>query len=178
MNFNPQSIPTTLIPLNSLKEAIEIKHWLKGFQRICYAIVHTPKKGQNEVLKYGQSAHQTDGERIYRQIWRIPGWPTSPASYSAGDDFDWVVEQRPDLQKKDVVVMVYDMRSVPMVFSLRPEFETIVMESWLIESYYKTFGRCPIGNKTEQQRLEKGLDICPKKSVVIGKIYSHLFETD
>lgn len=176
MNFNPTTIPTTIIPLSKLNDAIEIKHWLSGFSRICYAIVHTPKNGSNEVLKFGESAHQYDGERIYRQIWRIPGWPTVPASYAAGDDFDWVVEQRPNIRKEDVIVIVYDMRNVPMVFSIRPEHETTAMEAWLIESHVKQFGRCPIGNKKEQARLEKGLPACPKKSVVIGQVFGNLFE--
>ena len=176
MNFNPTTVPQTIIPLNKLNDAIDIKHWLIGFTRICYAIVHVPKNGQNEVLKFGESAHQQDGERIYRQIWRIPGWPTTPAIYSAGDDFDWVVKQRPNIVKDDVIVIVYDLRHVPMVFSIRPEHETTAMEAWLIESHVKQFGRCPIGNKKEQTRLEKGLPVCPKKSVVVGKVFSTLFE--
>lgn len=176
MNFNPNTIPQTIIPLSKLNDAIDIKHWLSGFTRICYAIIHISKNGQNEVLKFGESAHQGDGERIYRQVWRIPGWPTVPAAYSAGDDFDWVVQQRPHIVKDDVIVLVYDMRNVPMMFSLCPEFETRTMEAWLIESHVKKFNRCPIGNKKEQARLEKGLAACPKKSVVIGKVFSNLFE--
>lgn len=176
MNFDPTTIPTTIIPLSKLTDAIEIKHWLSGFSKICYAIVHVSKQGLNEVLKYGESAHQEDGERIYRQVWRIPGWPNEPASYSAGDDFDWVVSQRPAMVKDDVVVIVYDMRNVPTMFSLCPEFETRAMEAWLIESHVNQFNRCPIGNKKEQARLERGLTACPKKSVVIGQVFSHLFE--
>ncbi len=176
MDFNPNLIPTTTIPLSRLSDAIEIKHWLTGFTRICYAIVHVPKNAPNEILKFGESAHQSDGERIYRQIWRIPGWPTTPASYAAGDDFDWVVNQRPLMDKDDVIVLVYDMRNVPMIFSLCPEYETRAMEAWLIESHVKQFGRCPIGNKKEQSRLDKGLAPTPKKSVVIGQVFGHLFE--
>lgn len=176
MNFEPTNIPTTIIPLDKLKDAIEIKHWLSGFTKICYAIVYVQKNGPNEILKYGESSHQADGERIYRQIWRIPGWPTSPADYSAGDDFDWVVGQRPNMNKNDVIVLVYDMRNVTETFSLRPEHETTAMEAWLIEAHVKQFGRCPIGNKKEQVRLEKGVPVCPKKSVVIGKVFSHLFD--
>lgn len=176
MNFNPTTIPTTIIPLNKLNNAIEIKHWLSGFTRISYAIVHISKQGSNEVLKFGESAHQCDGERIYRQIWRIPGWPSSPASYTSGDDFDWVVDQRPNINKDDVIVVVYDMRNVPMVFSLRPEHETTAMEAWLIEGHVQQFGRCPIGNKKEQARLEKGLAPCPKRTVVVGEVFGNLFE--
>lgn len=178
MNFDPTTIIPSIISLSKLTNAIEIKHWLNGYTRICYAIVYSPKNGPNEVLKYGESAHQTDGERIYRQVWRIPGWPDTPASYSAGDDFDWVVEQRPSLVKDDVIVLVYDLRNVPMTFHLRPEHETTAMEAWLIENYVKQFGKCPIGNKKEQQRLEKGLSVCPKKSVVIGQVLGNLFTFD
>jgi hypothetical protein len=176
MNFNPTTIPQSIIPLSRLNDAIEIKHWLSGYSRICYAIVHTPKKGTNEVLKFGESAHQIDGERIYRQIWRIPGWPTTPAVYASGDDFDHVIHSRPAIDKDDVIVIVYDMRNVPMVFTMRPEHETTAMEAWLIENHVKQFGRCPIGNKKEQSRLDKGLAVCPKKSVVVGKVFNHLFE--
>jgi hypothetical protein len=175
MNFNPNTVPSILIPLDKLERAIEIKHWLSGFSRICYAIVYVTKSG-NEILKFGQSAHQTDGERIYRQIWRINGWPDYPADYAAGDDFDWVVEQRPGMDKNDVVVVIYDMRNIPMLFNLAPEHETTQMESWLIDQYVKQHSRCPIGNKKEQKRLEKGLTACPKKSTVVGKSFYNLFE--
>ncbi len=176
MKFNPTSIPVTIIRLDQLNDAIDIKHRLSGFTRICYAIVHTKKDGTSEILKYGESAHQCDGERIYRQIWRIPGWPTTPANYTSGDDFDWVVNQRPTMMKNDVVVLVYDMRNVPMQFSLTPEHETTAMEAWLIESHVQQFGKCPIGNKKEQLRLEKGRPVVQTRSVVIGTVYDQMFE--
>lgn len=174
MQFDPNSIPTVIIPLSSLNRAIEIKHWLSGFTRICYAIVHTTQSG-NEILKFGQSAEQYDGERVYRQIWRIKGWPDYPAEDTSGSDFDWVVEQRPNMHKNAVIVIVYDMRNVPMLFSLTPAHETQQMESWLIDQYAKTNQRCPIGNRNEQRRFEKGL-VAPKKSVVIEKTLHKLFE--
>jgi hypothetical protein len=148
----PEQCPVITILVKDLYNAIDIKHVLKGYGRLAYEIYTL-----NETLKYGESADEPDGERIYRQIWQFPGWPTLPSPNAAGSDILDVVGQRPDLTKNDLAVRVWDLRHIPCQNPYRPHKETLDVEGELIKRHIEQYRRAPIGNKQEQKRLDKGV---------------------
>ena len=167
----PEDFPVIVILGKNLYDAIDLKHRLKGYTRIAYEIYTL-----YETIKYGESADEADGERIYRQIWQIPGWPTLPSTTSAGRDILDVVLQRPDLIKDDIAVRVWDMRDAPLQNKYDPHKETRDVEQELILRHINQYGRAPIGNKVEQKRLEKGaLTVVRFKPTVIGEVADKFF---
>jgi len=167
----PEDFPVVTILGKDLYEAIDIKHRLKGYDRIAYEIFTL-----HETLKYGESADEADGERIYRQIWQVPGWPTLPSSTSAGRDFLDISRQRPRLTKDDIAVRVWDMRNAPCQNIYDPHKETRDVEQELILRHINQYNRAPVGNKIEQKRLDKGaLNPVRFRPTVIGDIADKLF---
>jgi hypothetical protein len=167
----PEDFPVVTILGKDLYEAVDFKHRLKGYTRIAYEIYTL-----NETLKYGESADEADGERIYRQIWQVPGWPTSPSNTSAGRDFLDVINQYPDLTKDDIAIRIWDMRDAPCQNKFDPHKETRDVEQELILRHINQYNRAPVGNKIEQKRLDKGaLNPVRFKPTVIGDVADRLF---
>jgi hypothetical protein len=167
----PEDFPVVTILGRDLYEAIDIKHRLKGYTRIAYEIYTL-----NETLKYGESADELDGERIYRQIWHVPHWPAQPSINSAGRDFLDVVAQRPNLTKDNIAIRIWDMRTAPYQNKFDPHKEPRDVEQELILRHINQYDRAPIGNKIEQKRLNKGaLNPVRFKPTVIGDIADRLF---
>jgi hypothetical protein len=162
----PEHCPVTTILVKDLCNAIDIKHILKGYGRLVYEIYTL-----EETLKYGESADEPDGERIYRQIWQFPGWPTFPSTNTAGSDILDVVDKRPFLTKNDLAVRVWDLRDIPCQNFYRPHKETLDIEGELIKRHIEQYNRAPIGNKQEQKRLDRGISpIKDNKTVAHGLI--------
>lgn len=166
----PEHCPVTTILISSLTNAIDMKHRLAGFTRIAYEIYTL-----EETLKYGESADEPNGERIYRQIWHFPGWPTQPADWTAGSDIISVVNARPHITKNDLAVRVWDLRDIPYQNIYQPHKETLDVEGELIKRHIEQFKRAPIGNKVEQRRLDKGLQPVKQNTAVLGFILDDLF---
>ena len=156
MNIDPQQLPQMHIACHRLTHAIEIKHILRNFTKGVYEL-YTLQNWQKTTLKYGYTALEPQGERVYRQIWRCPGWPTQPAADAAGGDFDWTVSQFPDLDKDDVYVRIWDMTHLQPLNPYYPQYEPYWLEGQMIRNYIDRHGRAPIGNKLENNRLERGL---------------------
>ena len=155
MQFNITQLPQYIVPCSTLKHAVDLKTRLKHVAKCAYKI-WTIIDDQEYVFKYGETT-QAQVERGYRQLWRIAGWPTEPATFAAGDDFDWVVNQFPGLDKNRVYITVYDISHVEALNPLCPELETLALEAQLIKEYVNVHGVAPIGNRKENSRIDRGL---------------------
>ena len=166
----PEHCPVKTILVKNLPQAIDIKRILAGYSRLAYEIYTL-----EETLKYGESADEPDGERIYRQIWQFPGWPTAPSTNAAGRDILDVVHQRPHLTKNDLAVRVWDLRDIPFQNLYRPHKETLDVEGELIKRYIEQYGNAPVGNKQEQKRLSKGLSPIKSNVTIAPGLIDQLF---
>ena len=156
MHIDHTQLPEIHIACHRLKNAIDLKRQLKDFTKgvyCIYAILH----GVKIILKYGYTALEPNGERVYRQIWRCPGWPTEPATTAAGEDFDWTVSHFPNLHKDDVYIQIWDMSHIEPINPYRPEYEPYLLEGQFIREYIERYGSAPIGNKMENNRIQRGL---------------------
>jgi hypothetical protein len=169
----PEDCPVTTIAVRRLQNAIDLKKLYKGYRRIAYEIFTL-----EETLKYGESADEDDAERIYRQIWQFPGWPTSPAQNTAGCDILDVVKARPFLTKDDLGVRVWDLRDIPCQNPYRPHKETLDVEGELIKRHIEQYKKAPIGNKVEQKRLEKGVEPIKKIITVAPGLIDRFFKEE
>lgn len=167
------------VDCRSLTAAVDLKQILSQFTRGTYEL-YILYQGRKITVKYGMTADGKQGERMYRQIWRFPGWPTQPSSTAAGDDLDDTVikllQQYPTLTKDHVYVHVWDMSQLPPQNRVRPELEPYNLEGQLIEEYADREGHAPIGNKLEQRRLEKGTRVRKKMTAPRDSLLDHLFE--
>lgn len=169
------------VDCQSLNAAIDLKQILSHFTRGTYEL-YILNQGRKITVKYGMTADGNQGERMYRQIWRFPGWPTKPSAIASGDDLDDTVvkllAQYPNLTKANVYVHVWDMSNLPPLNRLRPELEPYNLEGQLIEEYADREGHAPIGNKQEQRRLEQGTRIRRIKTAPPDTLLDNLFDTD
>jgi hypothetical protein len=165
MEFNIPKLPQYTLACKDYEAAIDIKQTLKDFRKGAYEI-WTIAQGHKITLKYGETT-QPQGERIYRQVWRVAGWPTDPAVFAAGDDFDWVRDQFPGLVKDNVYVTIWDLTRVKALNPLCAELETFALEAQLIKEYVDIHGYAPIGNRKENQRLEQG-----RRATKLEPVYS------
>lgn len=172
MEFNIPKLPQYTLACKDYESAIDIKQTLKNFRKGAYEI-WTIVQGRKITFKYGETT-QIQGERIYRQVWRVSGWPTEPAVFAAGDDFDWVRDQFPDLVKDNLYVTIWDLTDVNALNPLCEEIETKALESQLINEYVNIHGYAPIGNRKENQRLDQGLSATPPEPVY--SVMSHFMD--
>ena len=175
MKFNLKTIPQYHIACKDLTHAIEIKHILRNFVKGAYEL-YTIKNGRKQVFKYGQTALEAMGERVYRQAWRVSGWPSYPSESAAGSDFDWVVNQFTDLDKNDLYITVYDISHVAAANPYRPEHETLILEGQLIEDYIEVHGSAPIGNRAENARIQKGLTPVKPTTTAVYRVLDHFMD--
>jgi hypothetical protein len=169
----PEHCPVKTILCKDLLNAVDIKRILAGYSRLSYELFTL-----REVIKYGQSAYERDGERIYRQIWQFPGWPTVPSANAAGSDILDVVHQRPNLHKNDLAVRVWDLSNIPCQNRFAPHKETIDVENELLRRYIAQYKCAPIGNKLEQQKLSKGLNPIKSNMTVAPGLLDNLFSIE
>jgi hypothetical protein len=169
------------VDCRSLENAVDLKQLLSPFARGTYELYFI-YQGKRITIKFGMTADNKQGERMYRQIWRFPGWPTEPGPNSAGDDLDdtvvKILAEYPRLTKDNVFVHVWDMTALPPINRLRPEHEPYMLEGQLIEEFADREGHCPIGNKREQSRLVKGLTPRLTKSVPSDVVLDRLFYSE
>jgi hypothetical protein len=180
MYIDHTKLPQFTIDCRSLDNAIDLKRLLSEFTRGTYEI-YVIYKGQRETGKFGATA-DPEGERVYRQIWRFPGWPTEPGPISAGEDIDDTVElllqKYPGLTKDNVYVHIWDMSQLPALNRLCPDFEPKWLEGQFILAHAESRGHCPIGNKQEQRRLERGLIPRIVKTVPVDAVLDRLFYSE
>jgi hypothetical protein len=166
----PENCPVKTIVVKDLVNAIEIKHILKGYGRLVYEFYTL-----TETLKYGESADEPDGERIYRQLSQFSGWPTQPSPNAAGRDILDVISKRPELTKNDLAIRVWDLSDIPCQNPYSPHKETLDIEGELIKRHIEQYDRAPIGNKQEQKRLDRGVAPVKHNKTVAPGLINKLF---
>lgn len=162
-------VPVHVFDLSQLLHAKEILAEMKRLQieSYCYAFIYN-----TEVLKYGlqydlkKSSH---GERVYRQAFHIPGWPTKPSEKTSGNDMLDIVKLRPDIHKNDVCVKIWDMTAYPRCSSLKPNFEVDKLERELIKAHITQHGSRPIGNIKDESHMDNAV-------VISDSHFENLFE--
>lgn len=173
MNIDLKNIPTFTIDCSSLIHACEIKGIMKKYsiKYYCYMFIH-----KSQTMKIGMSADNDHfrgsfGERIYRQAFHIPGWPSKPSVKSAGNDMLDVIKNFSSINKNDVLIKVFDMTNYPFQCQNTPELEVGDLEKHLMDLYEKEFGCLPIGNIRDERKL-------PKKGRVLDSMFNSLFDVD
>jgi hypothetical protein len=147
-------VPQYIIDCSTLTHAREIRQEMReaGVRLYCYAFTH-----KSEVLKFGEQ-HKWDpttyGERIYRQAWHIPGWPTTPKSSSGSDMLD-IIQNVPNINKNDVCIMIWDMTNYPRSSVANPSFEVRTLERQLIKAYIDEHGKKPVGNIKDEKHMDR-----------------------
>ena len=178
MIIDAEQLPQWTISCHRLNTAVELKHILRDFTRGTYEL-YLLINGRKITIKYGMTADLKQGERMYRQIWRFPGWPDRPADYASGCDIDSVVNdlliEYPRLTKDDLYVHVWDMSGLEPQNRYRPEHEPYILEGQLIEQHIDRMGHAPMGNKREQARVARGLSPRVIKAVTPSALLDQLF---
>jgi hypothetical protein len=166
-------LPMVIIDLGQCLHARQIRSSMKkmGIKYYTYAFVYG-----KEVMKFGMSADNdwqrgSYGERIYRQAFQIPGWPSKPSAKSAGADMLEVIKLFPGITKSNVCIKVWDMTNYPFAVANCPKDEVLECEKTLLDLHYQTFGMLPKGNIRDERQQ-------PKKSRVTDDIFDSMFETD
>lgn len=166
-------LPSFTIDLNQCLHACEIKQLMKriGVKYYTYAFIYN-----STVMKYGMSADNdwirgSYGERIYRQSFQIPGWPTKPSKKSAGNDMLDIIEKFPNINKNDICVKVWDMTGYPFAVEYNPKHEVLEVERQLLEDHYNKFGALPVGNLRDERLM-------PKKARVTDQLFNSMFDIE
>lgn len=166
-------LPSETFDLGKCLHACEIKGMMKtlGIKYYCYAFIY-----KSTVMKYGQSADNdwargSFGERIYRQSFQIPGWPTKPSVNSAGNDMLDVIKNFPYINKNDVCVKVWDMTNYQFAVDGDPKHEVTQLEDQFLDSYIKQHGSLPLGNLRDESHIRR-------KTRVTDQIFNSIFDIE
>jgi hypothetical protein len=147
-------VPQYIIDCSTLTHAREIRQEMReaGVRLYCYAFTF-----KSEILKFGEQ-HKWDpttyGERIYRQAWHIPGWPTTPKSSSGSDMLD-IIQNFPNINKNDICIMIWDMTNYPQASLANTSFEVRALERQLIKAYIDEHGKKPVGNIKDEEHMDR-----------------------
>jgi hypothetical protein len=167
-------IPSFTIDLGSLLNACEVKSIMKklGVRYYCYVFSF-----DNTVMKIGMSADNdwqrgSYGERIYRQSFHIPGWPSKPSVTTPGyKDIQQLLPYFPTLHKSKVKINVFDMTGYPFQCSYSPKLEVGDLEKQLMNDYVTKFNRLPVGNVVDERTK-------PVKGRVLDETIERLFSNE
>jgi hypothetical protein len=166
-------LPKFTICLDQLLHACEIKSIMKncGVKYYCYIFMCN-----DETMKIGMSADNdwlrgSYGERIYRQAFHIPGWPSRPAKSTPGfKDMQKMLPHFPSINKNDVKIIVFDMTGYPFESSYNPSLEVNDLERQLMDGYENQYGFLPVGNIIDERERRKGR--------VTDKLFGSLFDEE
>jgi len=152
--IDTSKINTYRIDLYKLLTAKEIRQAMKsaGIKRYVYEFIH-----KTETMKYGIQYEwdpTTWGERIYRQAWHIPGWPSVPKS-SSGSDMGDIIQFFPSINKNDVSIRIWDMTNYPSSYISDKAFEIKALERQFIREYEDKHKRRPIGNIKDEKHMDR-----------------------
>lgn len=171
--INISQLPSVTFDLGKCLHACEIKSMMKtlGIKYYCYAFIY-----KSTIMKYGHSADNdwrqgSFGERIYRQSFQIPGWPSKPSVKSAGNDMLDVIKNFPGINKNDVCVKVWDMTNYPFAVNSDPKHEVIQLEDQLLDSYIKQHGSLPLGNLRDESHIRR-------RTRVTDQLFNSMFDSE
>lgn len=162
-------LPTVVFDLSAYLTASIIKRDMKsaGIESYVYAFMCNGK-----IMKYGvqyECDDDTFGERIYRQAFHIPGWPSIPSKRSAGNDMLDIIPFFPHINKNDVTIQVWDMTNYPRASAYDTKFEVNQVERQLIKEYTKVHGSRPVGNIKDEAHMDRKARVC-------DSVFNSLFE--
>jgi hypothetical protein len=162
-------LPTFKFDLSAYLTASTIKRDMRNInvKNYVYAFFH-----KETLMKYGvqyDCDNDTFGERIYRQAFHIPGWPSVPSKKSAGNDILDIICYFPNINKNDITIQVWDMTNYPRANSNNPKFEVNQVERQFIKEYIKLHGSRPIGNIKDERHMDN-------KAFVPDVMFNNLFE--
>jgi hypothetical protein len=163
-------VPQYIIDCSTLTHAREIRQEMReaGVRLYCYAFTF-----KSEILKFGEQ-HKWDpttyGERIYRQAWHIPGWPTTPKSSSGSDMLD-IIQNFPNINKNDICIMIWDMTNYPRASAVDPKYEVNLLERQVIKDHIDKFGYKPLGNIKDESHMDN-------KLIITDQHFGSLFDYD
>lgn len=131
--------------INKIMSDADIKEYV-------YAFVY-----KTTIMKFGESHTwnpKTYGERLYRQAWHIPGWPTVAQSRS-GDDMLDIIKHFPGINKADVWIRVWDMTYYPKTIANDPAYDVKALERQFLKEYEDQHGAIPVGNIKNEAHMDK-----------------------
>ena len=166
--IDTSKLPTFILKLENYLTASVIKRDMKKADVKCYVYAFYHK---GVVMKYGvqyESDSKTYGERIYRQAFHIPGWPTKPSKTTAGNDMLDIIPHFPGINKNDVTIQVWDMTHFPRANSNDPKFEVNKVERQFIKEYTELYNKKPIGNIKDESHMDN-------KGYVADKTFDNIF---
>jgi hypothetical protein len=168
-------LPSWRVTLSKLNTASQIKRLmkLKGITDYCYSFIIVTPIG-DIIMKYGQSGDNdwqrgSYGERIYRQAFHIPGWPTQPSPNSAGKDMLDIIQHFPGIHKDTVCIQVWDMTNYPFAVASDHRHELTILENQLISAHITSHGTMPIGNIKSENHITQ-------KTRVTDEVFNNVFE--
>lgn len=171
MKIDLTKVPIFAIDCGKLLHASEIKQLMKkiGVKYYCYMFIHN-----SVTMKIGMSSDHdwirgSYGERIYRQAFQIPGWPSKPSTKSAGNDMLDIIKNFSGINKNDVLIKVFDMTNYPFQCQHDPSLEVKDLEQDLMDIYEEEHNRLPVGNIRDERKI-------PRKGRVLDETFKNLFE--
>lgn len=171
--------PTLTIKVKDLKQASEIMRRFKshGIRQYAYSVKHyNPITKTYDTMKIGMSADNSYGygERLYRQVANLPGWPSMPKSGCGKDIITVVYDYQLDtgliVHKDDCIVEVWDVTNVPQR-GLDKKRAAEDAENELLDQYESLYGKLPIGNPKDTRKITG-------KPFVTNSIFDDLFGSD
>ena len=153
--------PTVTVKVKDLKKPAGLMRILKdhGIEDYSYSVRHyNPVTQTWEIIKIGMSADNATnyGDRIYRQVANLPGWPTIPRS-SCGKDIlpaihDYQVTTGLTVHKDECLVEIWDVSAAPQR-GLTAKKAAEDAENELLDQYENIHGKLPIGNPKDTRKI-------------------------
>ena len=169
--------PTLTIPVKDLVQASDLCGILKahGIEQYSYSVKHfNPATQTYDIMKIGMSADNARnfGDRIYRQVANLPGWPNMPRSGCGKDIITVVYEYQLEtgliVHKDDCVVEIWDVTNEPQR-GLDVKRAAEDAENELLGQYEKIHNKLPIGNPKDTRKSTS-------KPFVTNSLFNDLFE--
>lgn len=171
--IDASQLPSITFDLGKCLHACEIKGMMKtlGIKYYCYAFVY-----KSTIMKFGQSADNdwirgSFGERIYRQSFHIPGWPSKPSPNMSGNDMVDIIKHFPNITKNDVCIKVWDMTKYQFAVVANPKHEVTQLEDQLLAEYVSVYSTLPIGNLRDESHIRR-------KTRVSDQMFNSMFDIE
>jgi hypothetical protein len=130
-----------------------------GIEDYSYSVKHyNPATQTYNTIKIGMSADNAKnfGDRIYRQVANIPGWPTIPRSSCGKDIIPAIDEYQGNtgltVHKDDCLVEIWDVTRAPQRGQSAKKAATDA-ENELLNQYESIHGKLPIGNPKDTRKI-------------------------
>ena len=180
--------PDEMIRLSPLSDPSDVSYKMAKMKTeyYCYCLAYQPKNVIDfEILKFGQSSpdpyrvSKSYGERIYRQIANLPGWPKPLPLSSHGTDLIRNIDKLKregklpmSLDRHDFIIGIWDIkfRNRMSGINIPTKNEVAWLEGELCSQYFLKNGRLPLLNVKDPRKSE-----AYKRSLVLIDEYQNNF---